>query len=67
MNLIWNCNHYSLPKLDFIVSGTKLVLCNMSLTPSSLERCIYVTPSGKKIQNGLEFLLEDLGPINKIA
>ena len=59
MNQIWNRNHYLLPRLDFFVSSTMLILCPMSLGTSSLEcACISVAFPGQKLLNkrGIFFL-----------
>ena len=55
-------NHYWLTKLDFLVFSTMIILCTMSVGPSSLGgRRTSVALPKRKLQNGLEFWLK-FGP-----
>ena len=54
-----NHNHYWLPKLDFLVSSIMVILCSITIGPSSLgSGCISAILSEQKLWNNLEFSLE---------
>ena len=63
MSQMWNYNHYWLPKLDFLVSRTMLMLYPMSLNSSFLKR-VWLPPPWTQSSEQIEILL-DFWPIER--
>ena len=66
MNQIWDYNHYWLPKLDFLVASTKLMLFPMSHYPSSFEgQSISANLHEKNSRTAWNISAWNLGTVNK--